>query len=58
MSLTTTCSVVIQKSLPLKMQDPDSFTIPCTIGNQVEEKEGEIKMGSSEKTEESIKKKV
>ena len=32
-SLTTTCSAVIQKSLPLKMQDPGSFTIPCTIGN-------------------------
>ena len=24
---------MIQKSFPLKMQDPDSFTIPCTIGN-------------------------
>ena len=32
-SLTTTYSIVIQKSLPMKMQDPDSFTIPCTIGN-------------------------
>ena len=31
-SLTTTCSVVIQKSLPAKMKDPDSFTIPCSIG--------------------------
>ena len=31
-SLTTTCSV-IQRSLPVKMQDPGSFTIPCTIGN-------------------------
>ena len=30
--LTTTCSVVIQKSLPIKMKDPGSFTIPCTIG--------------------------
>ena len=29
----TTCSVVIQKNLPLQMQDPYSFTIPCTIGN-------------------------
>ena len=28
-----TCSVVIQRSLPEKMQDPSSFTIPCTIGN-------------------------
>ena len=32
-SLTTTCSAVIQKSLPEKMQDPGSFTIPYTIGN-------------------------
>ena len=32
-NLTATCSVVIQRSLPVKMQDPDSFTIPCTIGN-------------------------
>ena len=24
---------VIQRSLPEKMQDPNSFTIPCTIGN-------------------------
>ena len=27
-----TCRV-IQKSLPEKMQDPGSFTIPCKIGN-------------------------
>ena len=32
-SVTATCSVVIQRSLPVKMQDPGSFTIPCTIGN-------------------------
>ena len=31
-SLTATCSAVIQKSLPAKMKDPGSFTIPCTIG--------------------------
>ena len=31
-SLTTTCSVVIQKSLPAKMKDPSTFTIPYTIG--------------------------
>ena len=31
-SLTTSCSAVIQKSLPAKMKDPDIFTIPCTIG--------------------------
>ena len=32
-SLTTTCSAVIQKSLPEKMRDPGSFTIPYTIEN-------------------------
>ena len=32
-SLTATCSVVIQISLRVKMQDPGRFTIPCTIGN-------------------------
>ena len=32
-SLIATCSAVIQKNLPLKMQDPVNFTIPCTIGN-------------------------
>ena len=32
-NLTTTCSAVIQRSLPEKMQDPGSFTIPYTIGN-------------------------
>ena len=32
-SLTTTCSAVIQKTLPEKMQDPGSFTIPCKIGD-------------------------
>ena len=31
-SLTATCSAVIQKSLPTKMKDPGSFSIPCTIG--------------------------
>ena len=30
-SLTATCSAVIQKTLLEKMQDPDSFTIPCKI---------------------------
>ena len=30
-SLTATCSVVIQKSLPAKMKYPSRFTIPCTI---------------------------
>ena len=32
-SLTTTCSIVIQKNLTLKVQDSGSFTIPYTIGN-------------------------
>ena len=32
-SLSATCSVVIQKNFPMKMQDLGSFTIPCTIGN-------------------------
>ena len=32
-SLSTTCSVVIQKNMPLKMKDPGRFTIPCTIRN-------------------------
>ena len=32
-SLTTTCSAIIQKSLPEKMKDPGNFTIPCKIRN-------------------------
>ena len=32
-SLTSTCSEVIQNSIPEKMQDPGSFTIPCEIGH-------------------------
>ena len=32
MSLTATCSEVIQRSLPAKIKDPDKFTIPCSIG--------------------------
>ena len=32
-NLSATCSVVIQKNLSLKIQDPGSFTIPYTIGN-------------------------
>ena len=32
-NLTATCSAVIQNSLPYKMQDPGSFTIPCKIGH-------------------------
>ena len=33
LSLIVTYSVVIQRSLLMKMQDPGIFTIPCTIGN-------------------------
>ena len=32
-SLNATCSAVIQKSIPEKGQDPNSFTIPCMIRN-------------------------
>ena len=32
-SLTPTCSIVIQNSLPKKIQDLGSFTIPCEIGH-------------------------
>ena len=32
-SLTATCNAVIQNSLPKKMQDPGSFTIPWEIGH-------------------------
>ena len=32
MSLNATCSAVIQKSLPAKMKDRSSFTIPYSIG--------------------------
>ena len=31
-NLTATCNAVIQRSLPAKMKDPGSFTIPCSIG--------------------------
>ena len=31
-NLTATCSAVIKKTLPEKMKDPGSFTIPCVIG--------------------------
>ena len=31
-NLTATCSAVIQRSLPAKMKDLGSFTIPCSIG--------------------------
>ena len=31
-NLTATCSAIIQQKLPAKMKDPDSFTVPCSIG--------------------------
>ena len=31
-NLTATCSAIIQQKLPVKMKDPGSFTIPCSIG--------------------------
>ena len=46
MNLIATCSIVIQKSLPVKMQDPSSFTIPCTIG-KVEFKKALCDSGAS-----------
>ncbi|XP_061353735.1 uncharacterized protein LOC133298460 [Gastrolobium bilobum] len=33
MTLTEECSVIIQKKLPPKLQDPGSFSIPIEIGN-------------------------
>ena len=30
-NLSATCSVIIQKNMPQKIQDPGSFTIPYTI---------------------------
>ena len=32
-SLNATCSIVIQKSIPKKRQDPGNFTVPCMIRN-------------------------
>ena len=32
-SLTAICNAVIQNTIPEKMQDPGSFTIPCKIGD-------------------------
>ncbi|XP_022845337.1 uncharacterized protein LOC111368339 [Olea europaea var. sylvestris] len=36
--LTEECSAIFQKKLPQKRKDPDSFTIPCTIGSSSFEK--------------------
>ncbi|XP_027169631.1 uncharacterized protein LOC113769374 [Coffea eugenioides] len=32
-ALTEECSAIIQNKLPPKLKDPESFTVPCTIGN-------------------------
>ena len=45
-NLTYTCSAVIHKSLPVKMQDPGNFTIPCIIG-KVEFKKALCDSGAS-----------
>ena len=34
-NLTEECSAILQRKLPYKIKDPDSFTIPCTIGNSI-----------------------
>ncbi|XP_062075367.1 uncharacterized protein LOC133779420 [Humulus lupulus] len=31
-ALTEECSAILQRKLPQKLRDPESFTIPCTIG--------------------------
>ena len=36
--LTEECSAILQKKSPQKFKDPDSFTIPCTIGDSNFEK--------------------
>ena len=45
-NLTATCSAVIQRSLPVKMKDPGSFTIPCSIG-KYEFKKALCELGAS-----------
>jgi len=32
-ALTEECSAAIQNRLPAKLKDPNSFSIPCLIGN-------------------------
>ena len=46
LNLIATCNVVIQRSLPVKMEDPSSFTIPCAIG-KVEFKKALYNLGAS-----------
>ena len=37
-NLTEECSAILQRKLPQKLKDPDSFTISCTNGNSIFEK--------------------
>ena len=37
-TLTEECSAILQKKLPPKLQDPGSFAIPFSIGNQISRK--------------------
>ena len=37
-NLTKECSAILQRKLPQKLKDPDSFTIPYKIGNSIFEK--------------------
>ncbi|XP_012854385.1 PREDICTED: uncharacterized protein LOC105973889 [Erythranthe guttata] len=37
-TLTATCSAILQSNLPPKMKDPGSYTIPCIIGNSTFDK--------------------
>ena len=37
-NLTEECSAILQRKLPQKLEDPGSFTIPCTIGNAIFER--------------------
>ena len=37
-NLTEECSAILQRKLPQKLNDPGSFTIPCTIGNAIFER--------------------
>lgn len=36
--LTKECSAILQRKLPKKLNDPSSFTIPCTIGESTIDK--------------------
>ena len=37
-NLTEECSAILQRKLPQKLKDPDSFTILCKIGNLIFER--------------------